>query len=130
MFVEFRRDAVLAEQSKKVVNGIREQCFLNGILEIPDDVPIDAMHQFLGCAESLICGLMTAVAKGDARVLSEHLSGVKSPTGFLGKPKQLNEIKYWKARDFKFFLLHYGSFCLQDLVGMNRNDSFNKLSGF
>ena len=46
LVVEFRRDALLAEQSKKVVNGIREQCFLNGILEIPDDVPIDAMHQF------------------------------------------------------------------------------------
>ena len=69
---EFKRDAIAAQETKTVVNGIKGRCFLDDLIDIPGDVPIDAMHQVhLGCAKSIISALVISLSKHDLP-LAEH----------------------------------------------------------
>ena len=126
---EFKRDAIAAQETKTVVNGIKGRCFLDDIIDIPGDVPIDAMHQVhLGCAKSIISALVGSLSKHDLPLAEQRLKNMTSPRNLYCKPKLLSELPYWKARDFKFFLLHYGSFCFEGLVRDHLHRSFNQLS--
>ena len=87
------------------------------------------MHQiFLGCAKSIICALVGSLPKRELPLAEQRLKNIKTPRVLCGKPKPLSELSYWKARDFKFFLFHYGSFCLNESVNENLYRSFNQLS--
>ena len=126
---DFRKDAISAEQEKKPVNGIKGRCFLDEIIQIPIDVPIDAMHQvFLGCGKSIIRALVGSLTKKEISVVEDRIKNIKCPRSFNCKPKSISELMYWKARDFKFFLFHFGSFCLEGLVKEDFQRSFSHLS--
>ena len=114
---DFRRDVNSAQGEKKISNGVKGRCFFDTVIQIPNDVPIDAMYQvFLGCAKSSITALFGSLTKRDVLTAEERIQNIKSPRNLQGKPKPLSKLLFWKARDFKFFLFHYGSFCLQGLV--------------
>ena len=126
---EFSKDAILTEGKNEIVRGIKGHCFLSEIISIPDDVPIDAMHQvFLGCAKSIITALIASTAKRNIVSMEKRLQGVKAPRCAHGRPKLLSEITHWKARDFKRFLFHFGSYCLKDFVEDKYHQSVNQLS--
>ena len=126
---EFLKDAKLAESKKEIVRGIKGRCFLDELISIPDDVPIDAMHQvFLGCAKSIITALLASTAKRNIPSMEKRLKDVKAPRCAHGRPKLLSEMLFWKARDFKLFLFHFGSYCLKDFVEDKYHQSFNQLS--
>ena len=126
---QFRRDADLAEKSRTTINGIKGRCFLDKFIKIPEDVPIDAMHQvFLGCGKSISTALISSLSKRDLAVVEKRLGNIQSPRNSHGKPKPLSELSFWKARDFKFFLFHYGIYCLRDFVREDLLQSFGQLS--
>ena len=108
---------------------MKGRCFLDELILIPEDVPIDAMHQvFLGCAKSVILALVGSLSKRNLREVEKRLCYIKSPRNRHGKSKPLSEISYWKARDFKFFLFYYGGFCLREFVREDLLISFEKLA--
>ena len=126
---DFRANAISAEYEKKIVNGIKGRCFLDEIIQIPFDVPIDAMHQvFLGCAKSIIVALVGSLSKHNSVIAEDRLRNCRSPRYLNVKAKPLSELLFWKARDFKCFLFHYGSFCLEGLIQYEFHLSFNQLS--
>ena len=125
----FRKDALTAEREKHIVKGIKGRCFLDEIIEIPHDVPFDAMHQvFLGCAKSITTALVGSLTKRNQLTAEDRLKNIKSPRESHCKPKLLSELMYWKARYFKFFLFHFGSYCLEGLVKDEHHQSFSQLS--
>ena len=114
---------------KDSVKGVKGRCFLDELISLPDDVPIDAMHQVhLGCAKSIITALISSVQKRTAATIDERLKKIKTPRSTCGRTKLLSEIAFWKARDFKFFLFHFGTFCLADFIDDQYLQSFNQLS--
>lgn len=126
---EYERDAALAEKTKQTVRGIKGRCFLTGLIKIPDDVPIDAMHQvFLGAGKLLICSLVRQLSKKNELLLGDRLKAMKCPRLSYGDTKPISEISYWKARDFKFFLFHYGMSGFDGLISSEFGRSFNVFS--
>ena len=126
---DFSRDMRIAEITEKPVRGVREKSFLNGIVRIPEEVPIDTMHQvYLGAGRTLICGILQSLLKTNLALLQERLDAIKCPIPVHGHTKCVSELKFWKARDFKYFRLHYGSFCFDGMLPQALFSSFNQLS--
>ena len=126
---DFMKDANSAQAKNEVVNGIKGRCFLDELIRIPDDVPVDAMHQvFLGCAKSIITALVTSIPKRNVAPFEKRLKGIKTPRSVHGRHKAVSEIMHWKARDFELFLFLFGSYCLQDFVEEPYHQSFNQFS--
>ena len=105
------------------------RCFLDDLIDIPGDVPIDAMRQVhIGCAKSIISALVGSLSKHDFQVAEQRLKNMTSPGNLYCKPKLLSELPFWKPREFNFFVFHHGSFCFEGLVRDDLDCSFNQFS--
>ena len=96
-----------AEQKQKPVLGVKRFSPFNAILDFPWDAPIDPMHQvFLGTAKVLSKFMISLVFKAKFSLMQHRMSTCKVPFNILHRPKKLDDIKFWKAADFKLFFFH------------------------
>ena len=96
-----------AEQKQKPVLGVKRFSPFNAILDFPWDAPIDPMHQvFLGTAKVLSKFMILLVFKAKFSLMQHRMSMCMVPFNILHRPKNLDEIKFWKAADFKLFFFH------------------------
>lgn len=93
---------------------------------------IDYMHAVcLGVVKKLlsswVCGnLNVRLRSSDIKILSENMLFLKQyvPCEFNRKPRSLNELSYWKATEFRNFLLYYGPFILKDNIDISIYEHF------
>ena len=91
-------------------------------MDMIKSVPIDPMHLlFLGIVKKVvnICVSGNKLAKFSSHVtqdISKKLVGFRTfvPYEFNRKPRALTDIKYWKATEFRNFVLYYGVVALKD----------------
>ena len=103
----FSQNAKKAEETKKVVAGIKGQSFLKSHFAFPWDAPVDPMHQiYLGTGKSLTKRFVSSLKKFELSTLNTFLQILRIPNEFLRRPKKVEEISYWKAGDFKLMFLH------------------------
>ena len=122
---ETRRFANIAETTGTVVFGVKGKNVFGDLVGIPDNLPIDWMH--------CVCeGIMkrqlfkrwfdpcfateTYSVLGFAAELERSLLSVRVPHDFTRKPRSLNELKNWKASEFRLFVLFAGLPCLRNAV--------------
>lgn len=99
------------------------------LLQIPNiylvsGVALDYMHLIcLGVVKKLLLLLMKGpltirIGSTNTNLISEHLIKLKSsvPKEFSRKPRSLSEIKYWKATEFRQFLLYTGPIVLKSVL--------------
>ena len=122
---ETRRHARLAETSGTPVFGIKGQNVFSKLVDIPDNLPIDWMHCVCeGILKRQLFNrwLNTSFAEEQyslvafAEVLDEILLSIKVPHDFTRKPRCLADLKYWKASEFRLFVLFTGLPCLRHAV--------------
>ena len=108
--------------------GIKGKHAFGQLLDIPDNVPIDWMHcvcegilkrqlfnrwlnpNFAAESYSLV---------GFAVEVNEILLSIQVPHDCNRKPRSLDDLKHWKASEFRLFVLFIGLPCLREAVLSN-----------
>ena len=106
-----------AETNGKVMHGIKGRSVLTGIIDLVDNVPVDYMHCVLeGVVKWLMerwCGssnhgcpyyIGRRVKEMDSCLLQQ-----RPPHEFSCVPRSLQKRKYWKASEFRNWLLYYSA---------------------
>lgn len=123
-----------------VVNGFKGLCPLAALsnFNIIDGFSIDYMHCVLlgvvrkllnlwfsptNHSESFYVGREKTMTQINARLLN-----IKPPKHITRRPRVINERHYWKANEFKNFLLFYGVSCLYDILNKDFLNHFVLLS--
>ena len=104
----------------------------SGLLKVPNiglvsNVPLDYMHLIcLGVMKKLLLlwikGPLNVRIGGQAKnLISEHLllTGISVPRVFSRKPRSLTDLNYWKATEFRQFLLYTGPIVLKRVLAKN-----------
>lgn len=91
--------------------------------------PLEYMHLIcLGVVKKLLCNIWLhgkpshKLSKECVRKISDLLLSLKSyvPMEFVRKTRSLDEVKRWKATEFRFFLLYTGPLVLLNLIPSNK----------
>ncbi|XP_076670003.1 uncharacterized protein LOC143369665 isoform X1 [Andrena cerasifolii] len=96
------------------------------------NVPLDYMHLIcLGVMKKLLLlwtqgPLSVRISASLRERISEKLTsiGTSTPIEFSRKPRSLKELKYWKASEFRSFLLYTGPIVLQPVLQRNIYEHF------
>ncbi|XP_030754939.1 uncharacterized protein LOC115881541 isoform X1 [Sitophilus oryzae] len=106
------------------------------LTELPIDLiksfPIDYMHNIcLGIVKKLLNTwiggpLKVRLPSQKVKIISERLLDLKThiPVEFNRKPRSLDELQYWKATEFRMFLIYLGPLVLKDLVDIAIYENF------
>lgn len=98
--------------------------FLDLPVDMIDFFPIDYMHQVcLGVAKRLLLcwtcgGKKVRLSHSQQSQIDQRLNAFRSSVTneFSRKPRSLSELKYWKATEFRTFILYIGYFCLRGII--------------
>lgn len=93
---------------------------------------IDYMHAVcLGVMKKLLMcwisgGLHVRLRAANIDILSEHMLFLRPyiPSEINRKPRSLQELSYWKATEFRNFLLYFGPFVLKDNIDISVIEHF------
>lgn len=130
-----RTDADFALQSDKSHHvGVSPLLALN--VGLVAKVPLDYMHLVcLGVVKKLLkCWrkgpLQFRLGRRDIDEISSRLVGFRkyAPKEFNRKPRTLFELDFWKATEFRSFLLYYGPVVLKGILNPKKYDHFLMLS--
>lgn len=97
---------------KKPCMGVKGPSPLSDLIQIPTQSVIDPMHLvYLGITKTLFTYLITKkiLSQGD---ISNVLLSMSVPLCFKRKPRSLEQMKFWKASEWKHFLLYYSLIAL------------------
>ena len=93
----FSQNAKKAEETKKVVAGIKGQSFLKSHFAFPWDAPVDPMHQiYLGTGKSLTKLFVSSLKMFELSTLNTFLQILRIPNEFLRRPKKLKRFHIGK----------------------------------
>ena len=103
-------DATKAEKENVEVNGIKGLSVICYVIKVPEQVPIDYMHQvLLGVCRSLyFTWLKSYNLNEDA--MNRNICGVSLPHDFTRRPRNFKCAKEWKAQEWRLFLLYIGRY--------------------
>ena len=115
--ISFLNCGKLADNCKEVVLGVKSSTPLNTVFCFPWDAPFDPMHQvFLGTAKTLSKMLFDAVKKVETSILKERMFECNIPSEIKHRVRSPDEVKYWKAADFKLFFFHIAPICVTENI--------------
>ncbi|XP_057668135.1 uncharacterized protein LOC130901070 isoform X1 [Diorhabda carinulata] len=111
---------------------ISQTSFLELPIDLISSFPIDYMHNIcLGVVRKLlntwIAGsLKVRLQHQRVKMISERLLNLKNmiPVEFNRKPRSLNELNYWKATEYRMFLVYLGPLVLKDIVDLAIYENF------
>ena len=107
--VTFEKHAQKWEKWNEIVAGIKGVSPLASAFTFPYGAPVNAMPQiFLGTGKTLPFAkcLYPVWSKVKHKKINKLLKECLRPTEFLRKPKNVSEMSFWKASDFKVLFLH------------------------
>ena len=112
----FQACGELAEKRRIAVNGVKSITPLSKFFNSPWDFVIDPMHQVcLGTAKILSKFLISLAKGGTLKELENLVSNCKIPFDILHRTKNLKDLTFWKAFDFKLFFFHIGPLVFDNL---------------
>lgn len=123
------RDAIAAEETQKVVNGVKG---ISPLMQLPifnviNSFPPEYMHSvLLGVVKLfLIVWLDSKNSQkpwyfgNKSQILDNRLSKILAPCEVTRIPRSVDNIKLWKALEFKNFLVYFSLPCLKGLLPQN-----------
>lgn len=124
---EVTRCARRAEREGITVCGIKGFSILSPYISIPKSVPIDYMHAVLeGVTKSLIRFWFDSTNHGTRFYLGTQVGDInrallriKPPHEFRRTPRSVTTSKYWKASEFRAWLLFYSIPVLSDFLPLD-----------
>ena len=104
-----------AERTRKPVFGVKGQSVLSPHLNILKSIPIDYMHAVLeGVTKSLLTFWFDSknhtknfYLGGKSQDINRALLRIKPPHDFRRTPRSIQTAKYWKASEYRAWLLFY-----------------------
>lgn len=124
---DFAREALAARATdrKASVNGVKGPTLLSKI--VPDIIrctAIDIMHGvFLGVCKMLLdlwfnskYSRMPWSLHHLEHVVDEKIKKLKPPSNVQRAPRSLKDLKFWKAAEYKLFMLYYSVIVLKDVM--------------
>lgn len=107
--------ATQAERLKKPVFGVKGHSVLTPYINLISSVPVDYMHAVLeGVTKSLINSWFDSKNHGKMFYLGRHVEDIdhillriKPPHEFRRTPRSIHTVKYWKASEYRAWLLFY-----------------------
>lgn len=133
-------DTLRTDEDFILNNDLEYHQGVSPLIDIPQfgavsNVPIDYMHLVcLGVVKKLVYlwfhGTPTVrIRSHSEKIISNRLKDVRQeiPSEFQRKPRQLNEFKFWKAVEFRTFLLYTGPVVLKNMVTDLVYDNFMTL---
>lgn len=117
-----------ALQTKKAVKGVKGPTLLSKICyDFINSTAIDSMH----CVDLGVCKKLFTVlfdkqyATHPASLyryvdtINSRISSIRPPCNVIRQPRSISDMKYWKAHEFRAFLLYYSLPLLHDLMDKN-----------
>ena len=116
--------AASAERSKTPVKGVKGFSILSELLQLPECIPIDYMHAILeGVFKRLFLSWTSTSSHHKPyylgpykKLIDKMASRIKPPSDFSRTLRSIDLIKYWKASEFRAWLLHYSIPLLKDFL--------------
>ena len=115
-----------AEVSGHSVYGVKGKSILSSHIDIAKSVVIDYMHAVLeGVTKSLLSICLDSKfharrfylgAPSTTKEIDKRLKRIKPPEEFRRSPRSITSYKYWKASEFRAWLLYYSLPVLSDLL--------------
>lgn len=115
-----------AEASGSAVYGVKGKSVLSDHINLTKSVAIDYMHAVLeGVTESLLSTSLDSKfhahrfylgAPSTTKEIDKRLTRIKPPEEFRRSPRSITSYKYWKASEFRAWLLYYSLPVLSDLL--------------
>lgn len=115
-----------AERKGSAVYGVKGRSVLSSHIDITQSVAIDYMHAVLeGITESLLSICLDPKyhahrfylgAPSTKKEIDKQLHRIKPPEEFRRSPRSITSYKYWKASEFRAWLLYYSLPVLSDLL--------------
>ena len=110
--------------------------FLNLNIDMIKQFPIDPMHCVdLGVMKRLLLlwkegPLPSRISQGHIKIINDFHENVRKyiPSDFNRKPRSLEEVKLWKATEFRMFLLYTGPIILKHVLDKDKYDNFMSFS--
>lgn len=134
--LNLRTDVMFRRQSQPEHHRVRSP-FCNLGINMIKSFPIDYMHQVcLGVMKRLLLVWMRGKKK-ETKISFLNIDEISSklimlqrfiPRFFARKPRSLHEIDYWKATEFRQFLLYTGKLVLKGILRDDLYDNFMTLS--
>jgi hypothetical protein len=89
--------------------GIKGPTLLSEIMKIPENIGIDYMHQvLLGIYKNFLLSFVQSsiIDKRRLNEIDACLLSIKCPSYWTRKFRGISELQYWKAQEFRNFMLH------------------------
>lgn len=110
--------------------------FLDLNIDMVQQFPIDPMHCVdLGVVKRLMVvwkegPLPQRLSAGQIQMIGDYHQSIRKfiPSEFSRKPRSLDELKMWKATEFRMFLMYTGPVILKDILPRNQYLHFMSLS--
>ena len=126
-------------QSFRLQSDLSHHRGISPLLQLPidmvKDLPLDYLHLVcLGVMKRLLMTWLAGPLKNRfsskiVSLISDRILKMRHvfPSDFNRKPRSLNDIKYWKATEFRTFLLYSGVVALQGIIPKNVYTTFCSL---
>ena len=113
----FLSTAIYASENNSTTFGINGLTYM---LNFPEFSPvfgsvIDQLHAVNGVGKKLLGLLLTKYPQIDA-ILNDKIDQLKPPNNISRRIRNLNEIKNFRAHEYRSFFLYYGLYILQGLI--------------
>lgn len=145
----FEGDEMLERSHEMVVTAmklaVQRGCFVDGVkgpsaivglpaLDLVWGLPPDYLHCVLEGVVSQLMDLwlsleeLTNKNKRKVDEIDDRLVNIRPPIFFTRLPRSLSEKAFWKATEWKFWLLYYGMPCLEGILPSKYVEHFSLLS--
>lgn len=121
---QHERDAIRAVSKETIVQGVKgvSLLMLLPVFNVIESFPPEYMHSvLLGVVKLFLnawfhnpAGRWYIGTKKD--IFNSKLTSIQPPCEVTRTPRSINDIKFWKASEFKNFLLYYSMPCLKNLL--------------
>ena len=105
---EPRTSESYASSLETLTEGVKGPSVLNDLLVIPDNVAIDYMHQTLEGVINTLIGIYMKKRMLNIECVESMRKDLFVPNCFRRRARSLNLVSFWKATEYKFFLLYSG----------------------
>ena len=125
----FRRHEQKADKRSEFVAGIKGTSPLSSNFSFPGDALIDPMHQ-VGTGKVLTKLFISDLNGKDGLKFNEMLKTCMLLVDYFRGPKHVDELRYWKAADFKLLFFHLIRLGMDSFprICNDRKESFSRLS--
>lgn len=111
---QYAKYCKLASETNQSIFGIKGKSCIAEYIQLPSHVLLDSLHLlFENCSKSLILKLINSTSYREKYFVGRYVDSFQNVfdqillPNIVSKPRTLNDISFWKGRDYMYFLFYF-----------------------